>query len=98
MKNNLRVFIISMILAFLIVSFFSSLSGEISTLGLLPGFMLNWFIEQLIIEILNEPYFMLGDYSFILNFFFYLTGFFLSSKILLISLNASRKSESQVLK
>jgi hypothetical protein len=98
MKHNFRIFILSLFLAFLMVSIFSFLGGEISTLGLFPGFMLNWFIEQLLIEIRNEPYFMLGNYSAILNLIFYFTLLFLSLKFLLIILNASRKNESLVLK
>ena len=98
MKHNFQIFILSLFLAFLMVSIFSIASGEISTLGLFPGFMINWFIEQLLIEIRNEPYFMLSNYSAILNLIFYFTLFFFSLKLLLIILNASRKNESQILK
>jgi len=93
MKHNFQIFILSLFLAFIVVSIFSILSGEISILGLFPGFMINWFIEQLLIEIRNEPYFVFGNHSFILNCTFYLIFFFFSSKILLITLNSSRKNE-----
>jgi hypothetical protein len=98
MKNNFRIFGISLFVAFLTVYIFSVLGGEIATLGLFPGFMINWFIEQLLIEIRNEPYFMLGDYSFVLNCISYFTVFFFSLKILLITSSYLGRNESQRLK
>ncbi len=98
MKNKFRVFITPLILAFLVVFLFSSINGEISLIGLFPGFMLNWFTEQLLIEILNEPYFLLGNYSFALNLLFYFAVFSFVSKILLIVSNELLKSNSKVLR
>lgn len=98
MKNNFRIFVISLIFAFLIISCFSNLTGEISTLALFPGFMFNWFLEQLLIEILKEPYFILGNYSFVLNFSFYFLLIFGVVKSLVVTLNASRENELQILK
>lgn len=98
MKNNFRIYITSLILAFLVVFLFSSFSGEISFIGLFPGFMLNWLIGQLLIEILNEPYFILGDFSFALNLLFYFTVLSFVSKVLLTISNDLLKSKSKVLR
>jgi len=62
MENNYRIFIVSLVFAILTVFIFSNLSGEISVIGLFPGFLLNWLLEQILIEIFNEPYFMLDNH------------------------------------
>lgn len=80
------------------VFLFANLNSEIFTLVFLPGVMLNWFVEQLIIEIINEPYFNLGNYSSILNFFFYFSVLFLIAKTLLTISITSRKNRLEELK
>ncbi len=93
MKNNFRVFIVSLLLTFLTVSFLSNLDGEVATLGLFPGFIFNWFIEQLLIEIRDESYFELGNYSVIFNFGFYFIASFIGLKLLLLTLNFRKKKD-----
>ena len=77
---------------------FSNLRVEIALIGLLPGFLLNWFVEQMLIEIRNEPYFELGDFSDVFNCIFYSIVFFPVFKSLTIFINVSQNNEKQISK
>lgn len=45
----------------------TNLQGEFRIIGLFPGFWLNWFVEQVLIEILREPYFSLDNIETFFN-------------------------------
>jgi hypothetical protein len=71
-KSFIRIFCISAIVAGLIILAGMGIPGEFGSIVFLPGSIIHLMWDVILFELTNDPYYSLGDGTFLFSFIFYL--------------------------